>query len=86
MKLTTLQLLLLALFVSTALNFYLFFQQDKMLLKNKMTFQEATVVVAAHDICMKNAHNGFCYMTFENFVFYYEAIAVVEKDKRHDIE
>jgi hypothetical protein len=64
-----------------------YLQKDKIpIQQDKMTVDEATFVVAAHDACIKNVATGFCYMTFENFIYYYEAIAVVKKDKQHEIE
>ena len=50
--------------------------------QDKMTVKGATPIVAAHDACTKNAADGFCYMTFENYMLYFEAVSVVENE--HD--
>lgn len=52
------------------------FQQDEMPVQ-KMPPEKATAIILAHDACMKYLDNGFCFMTFENYVYYYEAVAVI---------
>lgn len=80
MKLTQLNIVLLCIF-SWSMGFLTYYlQQDEIAIEQAMTIEKALSVVGAHNSCIQNLETGFCFMTFENYIEYYDAMTVIEKD------